>query len=171
MDTQAPTLTTPPKAMGVERSGSGEGFTKEEALQDWLDTDPVFETTGGLAVGDTEAQRWGRLAIDSEKEIEFKCTREPYRPKRCKTKITKQTGSRLWSTRHVVYNSVTGEALGSGATKAEAIKLGRELALEHDVECTVQVEKDLTKGEAIEARITPKTKRKGRWKFRASFLY
>ncbi|MHA2063304.1 MAG: hypothetical protein ACXABY_02865 [Candidatus Thorarchaeota archaeon] len=157
-----------PKPLGIERTGYGEGFTKEEALQNWLDTDEVFVTAGGVA--GEEPVRWGRQALDPTKEIEFKCTREPYVPQRCKTAITKQHGSRQWATKHVVYN-VDGDMLDSGDTKADAIKLARSLALKHDTQMQVKVEKKLTQGAAIEAVITPKTKRPGRWKFRASFLY
>lgn len=167
--TVQPDASNVPKPLGIERIGHGEGFTKEEALQDWLNTDPVFETSGGIA--GEETKRWGQDAIDPTKEIEFKCTRESYVPKRCRTEIAKQEGSRQWSTRHVVYNVTTGEALDSGDTKADAIKLARDLALKHNAQVHVKVEKKLAKGAAIEAVITPKTKRPGRWKFRASFLY
>jgi hypothetical protein len=155
------TENTAPKPLGVEHTGYGEGYDMKAALVNWLNTDPQFENEDG--------ERWGLAALDTKK-IEYECLREPYIPKRCKTEIIKQEGSRQWKTTHVVYNIETGKRLSAGSTKQDAIKKARDIALSKDLAVHVKVEKELVEGAAIEAVITPKTKRPGRWKFRASFM-
>lgn len=171
MEASSTSGTAVAKSMGIERTGYGKGFTPEEALQNWLDTDPEFEKEVYQDEGEPLVTRFGDKALDRTKQVNMACMREPYVPKRCKTEIVKQQGSRQWETKHVVYTVDGGERLGAGDTKAEAIALGRTKALEEDAAVHIKVEKQLTEGAAIEAIITPKVKRPGRWKFKASFLF
>jgi len=152
-----------PKPLGLERKGYGEGFSEEEALGNWLDTDDQFLFKGGYE------GRFGRQAIEYNK-IQAKCVRQPYIPQRCTVDILKQAGARSWDTKHVVYNE-DNEVIAIRDTKAEAIQAARQHTLEYGVDLYIKVEKHLTGGNSVEAWITSKQKRPGRWKFRASFKY
>jgi hypothetical protein len=152
-----------PKQMAIERNGFGSGHTEREALFDWLSTDDTFLNDDGT--------RWGRAAIDLDKPVGCEVIREPFKPKRTNTEIHKQLGARKWDTIHLVIDQETKEIMGSGNTKAEGIKLAREIALDKIRTMDVVVSKKLIAGNEREATITPKNPRPGKFKFRATFKY
>lgn len=152
-----------PKPLGIERSGYGEGLTQDEAFANWLATDSSFlDIVSGMRVG--------IQALDTTKPVEFTQLRAPKLAKKCKVNSIVQAGARKWQTLHVLVDS-SGAEVGTAATKAEAVKLAKQLALSSNTAIAIRIDKRLQAGEETVATVTPKESKPGRWKFRAMFKW
>jgi hypothetical protein len=98
-----------------------------------------------------------------------KCIEKPKVAKSCAITKNVNKGARKWETVFIVdplWESFGGENDIIKTTQGDAIKRAKELALKHQIEYKVTIDKRLVGGVIEIARITPKKSQRGRWLFK-----
>lgn len=100
---------------------------------------------------------------------------EPKPGNQCTTENNTVTGARKWITKHNVYGVNPNDAddlklipstdpnADFAASKTDALKKAKELALKYQATFIVKVEKELEDGKCIEATVNPKGAKEGEW--------
>lgn len=105
--------------------------------------------------------------INSARTMNAKCIKQPKPAKRCTVEKTVQKGAKKWGMVFVIEPKNTFGRYGSSIknSKTEAIQMAKELALRHNMDYSIKVEKRLINGNPEIACVKPKKSEMGEWKF------
>lgn len=97
-----------------------------------------------------------------------KCIKKPKIAKRCKVEKNVQKGTRKWITVYVVEPKWSSHCNAYEVVKTsqgDAMKRAKELALKHNEEMVVTIDKQLDNGNNKIASVRPNNSERGAWKF------
>jgi hypothetical protein len=139
----------------------GYGMTQSEAHRDALESD---RNENGHQDGYS-----GGMSSSTDENDKVKCLVKPKQAKKCTVTKIKQEGTRKWETVYVCspyrsYGTERCDIIHVKTTQADAIKKAKELALKHNVNYVINIEKHL-KGESKIATVAPAQSTQGKWLF------
>jgi len=160
----------------IKRSGVGVGYNTDEALQNWLATDPALNAEG---------LNYGHEALDSTEPILVETIKKPRHAKRVHTESYPQRGARKFATAYKVVSTVSGESVEwiTGTTglisnskshftrQGAALQAAKQLAKRTHQAYEIMVDKVLVDGNLLVAQVRPGKSSPGEFKFTASFKY
>jgi hypothetical protein len=143
----------------------GYGATEHEAYHDALRRDREYH-------GHQEGYSGGMNSSTHEEDT-VKCIEKPKISKRCTVTKETQKGARKWKTFFVIepyaFRGDNGDwnlrEERSDLTQAQAIKRAKELAIKHQREFHVMIEKHVVNGSSEIATVKPKVPKQGKWLF------
>ena len=163
----------------TKRIGIGQGFTEEEALNNWLTTDTSLSHEG-IAFGED--------ALDKTKPILVEVIRQPKIAKRVSCEVHHRQGLRKYQTFYCLYFEVghidtSHVPIPEGipfrfingrryfATQKEALFAAKLMSNGCHAPILVEAEKIQINGSPLVARVIPGNSTMGEYKFTAHFLY
>lgn len=153
-------MTRIPRSLTITRTGYGEGFTWEEAFDNWLETDPQLQKDG---------VSFGRDALLPNRLVRVQLSRRPFNPKYADISLNR-TPRTPWYTQYTVTDQ-SGIVQHRTKTKGDAIRWARDHAARTRVWLQIHQVKEQDPPRPAEVTISPRPGRPGKWKFSAVFRY